>query len=98
MRKTNIARITLSLIFLSMTSSCSALPLAPQLQNRRLWLNPDKPGWVYYEWEVCEKKFIFEAWCTKKGWKRDDFDLNDPVVWKTLIDMGFTLTSERRWQ
>jgi hypothetical protein len=36
--------------------------------------------------------------CFKTESVTEVFDLNDPVVRKQLKDMGFTATSDRRWQ
>jgi hypothetical protein len=66
------------------------------LEDRRLRLKPDAPAVVHYRYEVCVKKFI--GICTKKETKEDTYDLTNPQVWRSLIDQGFTLTSERRWK
>lgn len=94
-KRVSPALITLCWITWSMSSGCSAAPLAPKLEDRRLRLVPDKAA-LYYEHERCVKKFL--GICTKKEWQVDVYDLTDPTVRKQLIDMGFTATSERRWQ
>lgn len=87
----------LCLTILSSSSSCSGAPLAPQqVEDRRLRLKADAPAVVHYEYDVCVKKFL--GICTKTEVKEETYDLRNPQVWKSLIDMGFTLTSERRWK
>lgn len=71
------------------------MPLIPKLQDRRLRICPNEPG-LCYDYEVCVKKIL--GFCTKKEWKHDFFDLNDKEVRSTLIDNGFTATSDRRWK
>ncbi len=96
MKRKSLARIMLVSMSLSMTSGCSALPLAPQVQDRRWRPEPNKPGVWFYDYEVCLKKFL--GICTKKSWKTEELDSKDAKTWKSIQDMGMTMTSERRWQ
>lgn len=82
---------------LSFSSSCSAAPLAPPRKvDRRLALKPDMPGFAFYEYQVCAKKFL--GACVREETKTELFNLTDPLVWKEFISEGWTMISERRWQ
>lgn len=83
-RKTAV--LTLSLIALSSTFACSAIALLPSLELRTLRISKEIAGFEY-QYEICVKKFL--GICTKKQMKKEFYDLNDPVIRKQLIDMGF---------
>jgi hypothetical protein len=93
-RKQSLGLTMLCLIGLSLTSSCSAAPLLPKLEDRRLRISPDRPG-LFYQYEECVRRFI--GICTKTEWKEEFYDLNDPEMRARLINMGFTAVSDRRW-
>lgn len=79
--------IMLFLISSSLNLSCSALPLAPPLNQRTLEINPEKPGLIY-RWKECVHKII---WCVKYEDRVDEYDLTDPLIRQQLFDMGFVL-------
>lgn len=67
--------------------SCASLLTQSQvaLENRTLRFSLDGPALVY-DYDVCVQRIL---WCVKTELRRDRYDLTDPVVRKTLIDMGF---------
>lgn len=77
-------------------SACAALPKAqvPELQNRRLRISKEVPGF-YYQWKECTKKGLFGG-CKEQKIVVEYFDLREPEVRNKLRDMGFTATSERK--
>jgi hypothetical protein len=98
MRKTQslkMRKISLLLIVLSASLSCSTVAYLPSIEDRKLRFHPDQPA-LFYQWKECVKKVL--GICTKKEMKREFYDLTDPAVRRRIIDMGFTATSERRWQ
>jgi hypothetical protein len=94
-RKISPGLIWLLWTILSTSFACSAAILVPQLQNRRLAINPDLPA-LFYEYQECAKEWAGICW--KKEWRKDVYDLTDAKVRTQLRDMGVTCTSERRWQ
>lgn len=91
----SLALIWLFLTVLSSASSCSGATLAPQLRDRRLRVCTEKPCF-YYEWEECVSHVL--GICTKKEWRRDEYDLTDPAVRKQMVDMGASILFDGRWQ
>lgn len=73
-----------------------------RFQDRELLIHPDFPGLGYpYRATVCVKRTglgrILGDKCTTEE-KVDTYDLNDPVVRKSLIDGGFSCTSSMRFK
>jgi hypothetical protein len=83
------------LILFICVQACATLDVynPPALENRRLDVSPDRPGFVY-KWTECSKKFL--GICRKTVQREDFYDLTNPAVRKELFDMGFTATSERK--
>ena len=84
--KVNPSVVMLYLItFILSLNSCATVSL-PALENRTLRLSKDKPELVY-QYEACVRKFL--GACTKKEMRIDRYDLADPHMRNSLIDMGF---------
>jgi hypothetical protein len=56
------------------------------LEHRTLRISPEVPGFEY-QYEICLKKIL--GICTKRGMKREFYDLRDENLKQKLIDMGF---------
>ncbi len=85
---TSLSKLAPMLFLMISPLACASFqPVSPpQLANRTLRLSSEKPGFEY-QYEVCLKSFL--GICTSKIFRKDFYDLNDPLVRQKLIDMGF---------
>jgi hypothetical protein len=63
------------------------------LENRTLEVAESFPG-LAYPMRVCVRKFL--GICTQWGAASDDYNLDDPIVRKTLRDKGFVCRVEEK--
>jgi len=93
----NLIKINLIAMFwiiLSVTSCGSETLSILKLKERRLIICKDKPG-LCWPHKICKKK----NWYSKEECHWDDgyLDLNDPEIRQRLIDLGFTATTNDRF-
>lgn len=73
-----------------------------RFQDRELLIHPDFPGLGYpHKVTVCEERTGLGRILGKKCHQEervDTYDLNDPVIRKSLIDAGFSCTSSMRFR
>jgi hypothetical protein len=95
-KKWRKSKMLLSIVFLFITS-CAGIDIKPppNLENRTLRISSDKPSFEY-QYQVCTKTVLGR--CTRAEFKKDLYDLNDPVIRQRLIDMGFVLKVREKLQ
>jgi hypothetical protein len=72
------------LLFVMLSFSCASKTIIPIMENRVLFLSPDKPT-AYYNY--CAKRSFISKKCKK--WVKEEWDLTDKRTREKLINMGF---------
>jgi len=86
--------IMLCLMTSNLSCASASEILVPTLENRTLWIDPDRAGF-FYNHEECKKRGVFGN-CREWETKTDFYDLTNPAVRKELIDTGFVAITRRK--